>query len=201
MQKAGHAPTGTEEAYDALYPIYDSRLELVDAIERPVELRALDWSILSDQERKPWPAGGGGDNWSSYPSAIGGLQLIGERTCLIRPEWESPREERRRRILARLTDPAQARESLSTFRDVTYEMYLEGIGQEDEQLIIVNDERQLVSPAYRWIAFNARIARSLGWVPVQACPFEWRSSTGALMAKSVFWRTAGLGLNRPAWNH
>jgi hypothetical protein len=194
---SGHAPAGTEEAYDALYPIYDAQLELVDAVERPAELRAMEWSMLSDQDRKAWLAGEGGESWSNYPITIGGLQLIGERTYLIRPDWEWPREERRRGILAHISDPTQVRESLSTFRDVTYEMYLAEIGQEDEQLIVANDERQLVGTAYCWIAFNARIARSLGWIPVQARPFEWRSSAGALMVKSVFWRDGWVGLEPP----
>jgi hypothetical protein len=191
------APAGTEEAYDALYPVYDPRLELFCMIERPPELRALEWSV-SDQNRKSWLSGEGGDTWSAYPAEIGALRLIGERTYLIRPEWDWPREERRRGILAHITDPTAVREFLSTDRELTYDMYLAGIGQEDEQIVIVsNDERQLVGPVYRWVAFNARIARDLGWIPSDTCPFEWRSAAGALMVKSVFWRDGWIGIEPP----
>jgi hypothetical protein len=193
---SGRAPVGAERAYDALYPVYDPKLEPFKVMERPGELRAFDWSI-SNQDRNTWRSGEGGDRWSSYPTEIGGLRLIGERTFLVRPEWEWPPEERRRGILAQINDPTAVRGFLSTNRELTYEMYLAGIGQEDEQLIISNDERQLVGPAYRWIAFNASIARGLGWNPAEARPFEWRSAADALMVKSVFWRDGWIGIEPP----
>lgn len=194
---SGRAPAGAEEAYDTLYPVYDPRLELFRMIERPPELRALEWSV-SDKNRKSWLSGEGGDRWSAYPVEIGGLRLIGERTYLIRPEWDWPREERRRGILAHIADPTAVRGFLSTDRELTFDMYLDGIGQEDEQIVIVsNDERQLVGPTYRWVAFNARLARDIGWVPSDACPFEWRSAAGNLMVKSVFWRDGWIGIEPP----
>jgi hypothetical protein len=190
----GRAPTGTETSYDLIYPIYDPRIELMKPNERPIELRAMEWSF-SDGARENWLAGENADDWACYPSMIGGLHVIGERTYLIRPDWEWPREERYRGILATLSDTEQERDSVSSFRELTYEPYLEGVGQEDEQLLVANNERQLVGPAYRWIAFNATIARRLGWVDTN--PFEWRTPAGDLMVKSVYWRDGWIGLEPP----
>ena len=39
---SGQAPPGAEEAYDALYPIYDPKLELLQPVERPVELKTME---------------------------------------------------------------------------------------------------------------------------------------------------------------
>jgi hypothetical protein len=191
---AGRSPAGTESVYDALYPIYDPALELFPAAERTAELQALRWSVM-DEGKKEWLAGQQADAWSNYPTKIGDLSLIGERTYFIRPDWGSPRERRVRGILD--TDAvSESSETLATERELTYEGYLRGFGQGDE-LIVVNSERQLVGPAYRWIAFNARIARSFGWAPAAGAPFEWRSPSGELMVRSIFWRDGWIGLRPP----
>jgi hypothetical protein len=191
---AGQSPAGTEDAYDAIYPIYDPALELFPVRERPLELQALQWSVI-DGAKKEWLEGQQADSWSDYPTRIGGMSLIGERTYLIRPDWGSPREERFRGVLD-ADVVAEASEHLSTGRELTYGHYLRGFGQGDE-VIVMNDERQLVGPAYRWIAFNARLASSLGWIPADDAPFEWRSPSGELMVKSIFWRDGWIGLRPP----
>jgi hypothetical protein len=193
---SGLAPKKTETSYDFIYPIYDSRLELMRPVERPAELRAMEWSY-TDGSRKSWLAGENADEWACYPSTIGGLHIIGERTYLIRPDWEWPREERYRGILATTPDANEERDRVSSHRELTYECYLEGVGQDEEQIIVANNEQQLVGPAYRWMAFNATVARNLGWTPTDTRPFEWRNTAGQLMVKSVYWRDGWIGLEPP----
>jgi hypothetical protein len=91
-------------------------------------------------------------------------------------------------MLATKPDADEERDRVSSHRELTYELYLEGFGQDDEQIIVANNERQLVGPAYRWMAFNARVARYLGWTPTGTNPFEWRNPAGQLIVKSVCWR-------------
>ena len=165
-------------------------------MERPVELRAMEWSF-PDDSRKSWLAGENADKWACYPSRIAGLHIIGERTYLIRPDWEWPREERYRGILASISDADEERDRLSSHRELTYECYLEGVGQDEEQIIVANNEQQLVGPAYRWIAFSSMVARSMGWIPTDTNPFEWRTLAGQLMVKSVYWRDGWIGLEPP----
>ncbi|MDL2123426.1 MAG: hypothetical protein LWX51_10145 [Deltaproteobacteria bacterium] len=193
---SGQAPSGAEQSYDYLYPIYDSKLELRQPIERPVELHAMEWNLWDDQG-KAWLRGENADSWSDYPESINGLHIISERTWFIRPDWEWPREERRRGLVVGPCDSGQTQECLETSHEVTFESYLRGEGQGDEQLIVLNSERQLIGPAYRWAAINSSFARRLGWRPSDDEPFEWFDSSGNLMVKSVYWRDGWIWLEPP----
>ena len=193
---SGQSPPGAEQFYDYLYPIYDSKLELLQPIERPVELQALEWR-LGDDQGKEWLRGKKADSWRDYPEFINGLRIIGERTCFIRPDWEWPREERRRGLLVGPCDSDLSRECLNTSHEVTLESYLQEKGQGDNQLVILNSERQLAGLAYQWAAINSTFARGLGWCPSDVKPFEWVDSSGNLMVKSVFWRDGWIWLEPP----
>jgi hypothetical protein len=193
---SAQAPEGIEARYDLLYPIYDPALELFCPVVRPVQLRAMDWSF-SDDEQQRWLNGEGADQWTFYPDAIADFKLIGERTLFIRPDWEWPREERYRGLLAHSLDHYEERDRLASHRELTYQSYIDGIGQDDDQLLIWNSERQLVGPAYRWIAINSNFARSLGWSPSELHPFEWLDKSGQVTVKSIMWRDGWIGLEPP----
>jgi hypothetical protein len=189
-------PSGAEQYYDFLYPIYDPELELRQAVERPVELGVLNRNLWDDQG-KAWLNGENADSWSDYPEYVDGLHIIGERTMFIRPEWEWPREERRRGLIIGPCDYSQTQECLNTSHELTFKGYLRGEGQREEQLIILNSERQLVGPAYRWAAINCSFARKLGWSPSEDEPFKWVDSSGNLMVKSVYWRDGWICISPP----
>jgi len=193
---SGEAPSGAEHAYDYLYPIYDPELELCQAVERPFELRVMDWDLWSDHG-KVWLRGENADSWSNYPESVDGLNIIGERNWFIRPDWEWPREERHRGLVIGPRDPGQTRECLETSHELTFDRYLRGEGQEDEQLIVLNSECQLVGPAYRWAALNSSFAQRLGWRPSDNEAFAWIDSSGNLMVKSVYWKDGWIWLEPP----
>jgi hypothetical protein len=193
---SGDAPDGVESAYDYLLPVYDTRLELLRPVERPLELKAMEWDS-NGEDRKRWLSGQGASEWSSYPKSSSGLHIIGERTYLIRPDWEWPREERYRGLLDAPVTPGLDRDSLAAARELTYESYLRGIGQSADQLVIWNPEHQLVGSVHQWVALSNRFGRALGWEPSSARPFEWLDASGALMVKSIFWRDGWIGLEPP----
>ena len=193
---SGQAIPGAEQSYDYLYPIYDPQLELRQAVERPIELRAMDWNLM-DNHAEAWLKGDNADSWSDYPVSVDGLHIIGERTWLIRPDWEWPREERRRGLVISSNDSGQTQECLDTTHELTFEAYLQGKGQGKEQLVVLNSERQLTGPSYRWAAINSVYARQLGWSPSDDEPFKWIDSSGNLMVKSVFWKDGWIGLEPP----
>jgi hypothetical protein len=193
---SGQAPPGAEMSYDFLYPIYDPKLEMLQPTERPVEMRAMEWR-LRDDYGKVWLRGDNADSWSDYPECINGLYIIGERTWFIRPDWEWPREERRRGLIVGPCASGQTHECLDTSHELTFQSYLRGLGQENEQLIVLNSERQLVGSAYRWAAINSTFARKLGWRPSGDEPFDWVDSSGNLMVKSIFWRDGWIWLEPP----
>jgi hypothetical protein len=192
----GQAPSGAEQSYDYIYPIYDPELELIRAVERPVELRAMDWD-LRDEHKKAWLRGENADSWNDYPESVDGLYIIGERTWFIRPDWEWPREEHYRGLVIGPCDTGQKRECLETSHALTFECYLRGYGQGDKQLIVLNSERDLVGPAYRWAAISCSFARRLGWRPSDGEPFKWVDSSGNAMVKSVYWRDGWIWLEPP----
>ena len=177
---------GAENAYDRFYPVYDPQLEVYQPIERPQELRAMEW-CLTGNDGEAWRQGAGAREWSHYPKSVQGMSLIGERSWFVRPEWEWPREERYRGVVAKSVDAADEGTVKSAF-DLTYKMYLEGQGQRDEQFIVLNDERQLDGPAYRWAAINSSLARALGWRPSTGVPFRWLDAAGNVMVESTYWR-------------
>jgi hypothetical protein len=193
---SGEAPSGAEQSYDFIYPIYDPALELCQPIERPAELRAMEWD-LADKGKETWLRGENAESWSHYPESVDGLPIIGERTWFIRPDWEWPREERHRGLVIGPYDPDQKRECLESSYELTFESYLRGDGQSDGQLIVLNSERQLIGPAYRWAAINCAFARRLGWYPSNDEPFAWVDSSGNLMVKSVYWRDGWIWLEPP----
>ena len=193
---SGQIPPGAEEAYDVFYPIYDSHIELCEPKERPKQLGAMDWRITGE-EGQSWLSGVGADSWSNYPEWIDGFQIIGERTWFVRPEWEWPREERHRGILAGPLDSGSRRQSLESDHELTHEMYLAGRAQKDGQLTVLNSERLLSGPRYRWAALNANFARTLGWYPSAREPFHWKDAAGATTAKSVYWRDGWIQLEPP----
>ena len=193
---SGEAPSGAEQSYDFIYPIYDLALELCQPIERPAELHAMEWDFR-DTGKETWLRGENAESWRHYPESVDGLLIIGERTWFIRPDWEWPREERHRGLVIGPYDPDQKRECLDSSYELTFESYLRGDGQSDGQLIILNSERQLIGPAYRWAAINSAFARTLGWHPSNDEPFEWIDSSGSLMVKSVYWRDGWIWLKPP----
>ncbi len=183
---SGRVRPGAENAYDSFYPVYDPQLEVHQPIERPLELRAMEWRLTAN-DGEAWRQGIGACEWSDYPESVQGLSLIGERTWLVRPEWEWPREARYRGVIAKSVDAVDERTVKSAF-DLTYEMYLDGQGQDDNQFIVLNDERQLDGPAYRWAAINSNFARALGWHPSTSVPFRWFDAAGSVMVESTYWR-------------
>ena len=192
---SGQVPPGAEDGYDHFYPIYDPRLELHQPIERPPELQAMEWRISANDE-KAWRQGAGAGEWSHYPDSVQGLSLIGERTRFVRPEWEWPREDRYRGLITDSPDKANERALKSAF-GLTYEAYLDGRGQDDRQLIFLNEENQLIGPAYRWAAINSNFARALGWHPSADVPFQWLNTAGNVMVESTFWKDGWIWLEPP----
>jgi hypothetical protein len=193
---SGQVPPGAEVAYDRFYPIYDPVLELIQPTERSPELQAMEWRITGLEE-DAWRKGVDADRWEHYPDTVGGHSLIGERTWLIRPEWEWPREERHRGlILGPLTETSE-RLALESASELTYEMYASGRGQDDRQLIAVNAERHLVGPAYRWVALNANFARALDWHLSDDVPFQWLDDAGNVMVTSRYWKDGWVWIAPP----
>jgi hypothetical protein len=156
----------------------------------------MEWD-LGDKRKEMWVRGENGESWSYYPESVEGLAIIGERTWFIRPDWEWPREERHRGLVIGPFDTSQNRECLESSSELTYESYLRGDGQRPEQLIVLNSERQLIGPAYRWAAISCTFAQSLGWHPLKDEPFTWVDSSGNLMVKSVYWRDGWIWLEPP----
>ena len=194
---SGQVPSGAEQTYDYFYPIYDSKLELCQPIERPVELQAMEWDLW-DAQREAWLKGENANSWSDYPESIDVLHIIGERTLFIRPDWEWPKEERRRSLVVGSCDSGLTQKCLQTSHDVTFENYPRGLEQDDEQLIVFNSElHQLGGSAYRWATINSNFARKLGWHPSEDEPFEWIDSSGNLMVKSVYWKDGWIWLEPP----
>jgi hypothetical protein len=193
---SGQVSPGAEVAYDQLYPIYDPALEVTQPTERPAELRGLDWRIAGG-EREAWLDGACAETWDDYPDSVLGLRIVGERTWLIRPEWEWPREERYRGLVAGAPSQATGRRSLNSAYELTYEMYLSGRGQDEQQLIVLNDERQLSGSAYKWAAINPSFARALGWRPSEDAPFQWLDSSSNVMVTSTYWRDGWVWLEPP----
>jgi len=193
---SGQVPPGAEVAYDRFYPIYDPHLELFQPIQRPPELQAMQWRITGGEDGA-WRQGAGADKWSDYPDSVQGLSLIGERTWLVRPEWEWPREERHRGLIVGRLSQASERRALEPAYELTYKMYAAGQGQDDRQLIVLNSERQLVGPAYRWAAINANFARALGWHLSDDVPFQWCDNAGNVMVGSKYWKDGWISIEPP----
>jgi len=147
-------------------------------------------------QQNGWLKGENADDWSFYPDSVDGLHIIGERTLFIRPDWEWPREERRRGVMVGSQDSSRTPQMLDS-RDLTYERYIRGDGQGHDQVIVFNSERQLVGPAYRWGAFGANFARRLGWQPSGHEPFTWIARSGEVMVKSLYWTDGWIGLEPP----
>ena len=201
---SGKAPEGAEEAYDFIYPIYDTILDLYQPIERTNEIIAMDWDSddwnARDELNKAWLRGDGADNWENYPELIDGLYIIGEKSYFIQPDRDWPREERQRGLFFNYIDPNQSRKILDTSHELTYESYKIGIGQRESQVIICNIEGRLIGPTYKWTAINSNFARKLGWSLSRDEPFAWFDSNGELMVKSVFWKDGWIWVKPPRFD-
>lgn len=194
---SGSVRPGGEEAYDLLHPLYDPALEMIQPSERPPEQIAMDWETVG-QRSKSWLQGEGGDDWGHYPYSISGMTMIAERSWFVRPDWEWPREERYRGLVIPVSDAqGLTRKALSSVNQLTYDAYLKGLRQADDQLIVWNAEQQLAGPAYRWIAIASRFAYALGWHPSETQPFEWLDDRGATMVKSIYWKDGWIWLGPP----
>ena len=191
----GQIPPGAETAYDNFYPIYDPLVEVHQPTERPMELQGMAWRLMG-RDREAWLQGADASEWRHYPNAIRGRALIGERTFFVRPEWEWPREERYRGVIADVAEEADE-QALKSTCELTYKMYLDGRGQEDNQLIVLNNENQLVGPVYRWAAINSNLARALGWRPSTSVPFQWLDTAGTVMVESTFWKDGWIRIKPP----
>lgn len=193
---SGQAPRWAEQAYDVLYPLYDPALELIEPRERPSEMLAMNGDFWGERG-KDWLQGKDATDWDYYPTSVGGLRLIAERSWFIRPDWEWPREERYRGVLSDSEGDDANRESLASRHELTYQGYVRGNAQEGNQLLVWNSERQLVGPQYRWVAMNSNVARELGWTLRPTNPFEWLDSVGHSMVKSEYWKDGWIWLEPP----
>jgi hypothetical protein len=193
---SGQVPPGAEDAYDSFYPVYDPWLELSEPAERPAELKALEWRLSGD-EGNAWLRGQCAGDWNEYPDRLEGFHIIGERTLFVRPEWEWPREERRRGLLIPPLDQSDGPERLQSEHALTYAEYLRGVGQRADQAVVLNSEAQLAGSPYRWAAINSSFARTLGWSPSNDTPFEWLDPNGSVAVKSVYWRDGWTSLEPP----
>jgi hypothetical protein len=193
---SGQAPRWAEQAYDVLYPHYDPVLELIEPRERPSEMLAMNWDF-GGERGKDWLQGKDATDWDHYPTSVGGLRLIAERSWFIRPDWEWPREERYRGVLIDSAGDDTDRESLASRHELTYQGYIRGDAQEGNELIVWNSERQLVGPQYRWVAMNSNFARELEWTLRPTNPFEWLDSAGHSMVKSEYWKDGWIWLEPP----
>ena len=108
---------------------------------RIIELRAMDWGY-SDNKEQHWLRGEDAKDWVFYPESVAEFKLIGVRTLFIRPDWEWPREERYRGLLGQPLNPDEERERLASHRELTYDSYVAGTGQDEDQLLVWNSERQ-----------------------------------------------------------
>ena len=63
------------------------------------------------------------------------------------------------------------------------------------QVIAINENR-FFSRDLRssWIAFNAKLAFRLGWLPHATVPLSWVDSSGNLMVESVYWENGNMHL-------
>ena len=98
--------------------------------------------------------------------------------------------------MARSQD-GEDREVLNSAFALTYKTYLEGAGQADNQLIILNNERQLAGAAYQWAAINSNFARALGWHPSTNLPFQWLDTSGNVMVESTYWKDGWICIKPP----
>jgi len=192
----GQAKNGAEEAYDFLYPVYDPVLELATPMERPSEMRALDWDLW-DKPGEEWLKGEGAANWDSYPERIRTDQIIAELSFLIRPDRDWPREERYRGLTTAPIGTGQSRRTLASRHELVHADYLRGLDQGHNQLTLWNDENQLIGFQYRWVAFNSEKARELGWTPSPQEPFTWCDSVGNTMVRSIYWKDGWVSLEPP----
>lgn len=201
----GRGPGGGEEAYDHLFPLYDPLLDWREPVERPVELRALEWS-LHDERQKAWAEGENADMWSEYPEHVEGLRIIGEVSYFARPERENCRETRIRGVLDREAgerlrlDVDEYEVVLSPGSDLTHEDYVCGRAGDAHRITARNGERLLAGEVYRWVALRTRLANSLGWSPSKTDPFGWDSPDGEPMVSSVYWRDGRIGVAPPRWD-
>ena len=201
----GRGPGGAEEAYDQLFPLYDPVLDRQVPVERPVELRALEWS-LRDERQKAWSEGENADRWSHYPECIGDLRIIAEVSYFVRPERENSRETRVRGVLdgeagERLRlDVDDYEVLLSPACDLTHGEYVSGRQGDVHGIATRNGERMLAGAVYRWVALSAELANRLGWRPSKTDPFGWEGRDGELMVSSVYWRDGRIGVAPPRWD-
>jgi hypothetical protein len=193
---SGQAGRGAEQAYDFFYPLYDPALELIEPRERPSEMLAMNWDFWGERG-KDWLQGLDATDWNHYPTSVGGLRLIAERSWFTRPDWEWPREERYRGVLIDSEGDAPDRASLASGHELTYEGYIRGDAQRENQLIIWNNDLHLAGPQYRWVAMNSNVAQELGWTVCPTNPFEWQDSAGHLMVKSEYWKDGWIWLKPP----
>lgn len=192
----GQVAPGAEAVYDRFYPIYDPELELHEPAERPAELQAMEWRS-SGSDGEAWRRGASASDWHHYPDSVRGLSLIGERTRFVRPEWAWPFEVRYRGLIVDLPYEGEESALMSAFA-LTYRAYLDGHGQNDKQLIVLNDEsHHLVGPAYRWAAINSNMARTLGWHPSNDVPFRWLDTSGNIMVESTYWKDGWVWIAPP----
>lgn len=183
----GRALEGIEDHYDELFPIYDPVLELLSPCTKPNELEALEWDRMTG-EQKYWESGEGGSNWENYSDCIGEEVILGEVSYIIRAEGEWPREERRRGTCVSPSIKTPEGTSIGTKYSLTYAQYLEGVGQDESQLVLAHDNEQFVGSQYEWVAFNSNIACGLGWVPSDSDAFAWIGVDGEVRVRSLFWR-------------
>jgi hypothetical protein len=100
-------------------------------------------------------------------------------------------------LLAERAPEATGRRALELAYELTYEMYVQGQGQDDAKLIVLNSEHQLVGPAYRWAAINANFGRALGWHWSDDVPFQWCDDTDNVTEGSTYWKDGWIWIEAP----
>ncbi len=120
-----------------------------------------------------------------------GTVIFGEFAKVKTLEWETPTVIRQSLICSEEFAPEDDENRFfPRHLIVQIEDYpLKSGGDDAENATVVwHWERMSDSPYTQWVAFNPKLARSLGWKPIADKFFGWENKSGELMVWSVFWR-------------
>jgi hypothetical protein len=178
----------------------DPILLLIEPARRPDEVPPIPRGEKYSERNEQWLERIEETRQLARPNLENGWRVIAENTTLKILDWEAPTETRRSVVCP--SDAVAPKEELLTKIpasqiDAYWDIDVSG---KAGSLAIQNDAYMYDTMGAKWIAFNPKVARDLGWRPGTDSMLSWEDGSGRILAKTIWWADGTIQHFPPAFH-
>jgi hypothetical protein len=197
---AGRVSSAEVAQLEPLLTFDDPMLLFMEPTRRPDEVPPIPRREKYSERNEQWLERIEDTRRLVRPKLQNGWRVIAENTTLRILDWEVPTETRRSVVCP--SDAVPPKEELLTNVpasqiDAYWDIDVSGtVGS----LAIQNDAHMYDTIGAKWIGFNPKVARDVGWHPGTESMLSWEDGSGRILAKTIWWADGAIQHYPPAFS-